>query len=63
VQLAEVVTPPPAETQVAEAAPAPVEIPASLPHTASPFPLIGLVGLISLSLAFVFRAGIKRLHR
>ena len=46
-QLAEVVTPPPAETEVAAApmAAAPV---AALPSTASSLPLMGLVGLLAL---------------
>jgi hypothetical protein len=47
VQVAEVVTPPPAKVTAAE--PAPVEPEAALPHTASPMPLIGLVGLIALA--------------
>src|ERR1700680_3262205 len=46
VQLAEVVTPPPAETEVAETLPE--QLPASLPKTASSMPLIGLLGLLSL---------------
>src|SRR5579864_4136265 len=48
VQLAEVVTPPPAE--VAETVAVTAEEPA-LPKTASPFPLIGLFGLLALSAA------------
>jgi LPXTG-motif cell wall-anchored protein len=56
VQLAEVVTPPPA--QVA-AAPAPAE-PEALPHTGSPMPLIGLVGLIALAGALVVNVVGKR---
>ncbi len=53
-------TPPPAPTPAPEPAPAPepqatmpaatpAPTPAELPHTASPFPLVGLVGLISLA--------------
>jgi hypothetical protein len=49
VQLAEVVTAPPAEALVAEA---PV---AELPRTASPMPLIGLLGLLGLGVAFTLR--------
>src|SRR5579864_6912283 len=48
VRLAEVVTPPPAE--VAETVAVTAEEPA-LPKTASPFPLIGLFGLLALSAA------------
>ncbi len=59
VQLAEVVTPPPAaETEVAAAAPAERE---SLPGTASPLPLIGLFGLLTLGGAFAVRAVTQRL--
>jgi hypothetical protein len=44
VEMAQAVTPPPAaETLVAQAAPAP-----ELPKSASPFPLIGLIGLLAL---------------
>jgi len=43
VQLAQVVTPPPAETQVAKAEPVPM-----LPATASQIPLIALFGLLAL---------------
>ena len=58
-QLAEVVTPPPAETQVA-ATPAAPE--ATLPATASPLPLIGLLGLLALGGAFTARAVSRRLQ-
>ena len=51
VQVAEVVTPPPAE-DVAE--------PAELPKTASPFPLIGLFGLLALSAALAVHVIAKR---
>jgi hypothetical protein len=51
VQEAEVVTPPPAQTEVAETVPE-----KTLPHTASPFPLIGLLGLLALGGAFTLRA-------
>ena len=48
VEIAQVVTPPPAEAQVADnTAPA-----AELPKTASPMPLIGLLGLLALGAAF-----------
>jgi hypothetical protein len=51
VQIAEVVTLPPAEVQVAE-----VAVPeATLPKTASQFPLIGLAGLLALGLALALR--------
>src|ERR1700682_3218809 len=57
VQLAEVVTPPPAETEVAQTLPE-----QSLPKTASPMPLIGLLGLLSLGGAFAVRAAASRLR-
>ena len=73
VQLAEVVTAPPAETEVATAAPAAAtaepavaSAPAStlaektLPATASNLPLIGLLGLLALSGAFAVRAFASR---
>ena len=53
--------PPPApapETQAApapEVAPAPEPAPQELPKTASPYPLVGMLGLISLGLFFVVR--------
>ena len=53
VQLAQVVTPPPAETLVAEQ---------TLPKTASPLPLMGLLGLMSLGCAFTVRAVASRLR-
>jgi len=49
VQIAEVVTPPP-----------PAELVASLPATASPLPLIALLGFLALGGAFVLRAAEKR---
>jgi hypothetical protein len=59
VQLAEVVTPPPAEeTQVAATRSAPKP---ALPGTASTLPLIGLIGLMALGGAFVVRAVADRL--
>jgi hypothetical protein len=57
VQVAEVVTPPPAETEVAQTLPE-----QSLPKTASPMPLIGLLGLLSLGGAFAVRAAASRLR-
>jgi hypothetical protein len=48
VEIAQVVTPPPAEAVAAES-PAPA---AELPTTASPMPLIGLLGLLALGAAF-----------
>jgi hypothetical protein len=60
VQLAQVVTPPPAQTEVASAAPASVE--KTLPATASTLPLIGLLAFLSLGGAFAVRAASKRLQ-
>ena len=56
VAIAEVVEPPPA------AAPAPVEVAAakSLPETASPLPLVGLLGLLSLGAGFALSLIAKR---
>jgi hypothetical protein len=48
VQLAQVVTPPPAQSEVATAAPAPTVVEKTLPATASTLPLIGLFGLLAL---------------
>jgi hypothetical protein len=55
VEVAQVVTPPPAEVAVAE----PV-VPQELPKTASPFPLIGLFGLLALSAALAIHVVAKR---
>jgi hypothetical protein len=56
VEMAEVVTPPPATEE-----PAPVEVAQNtLPKTASPLPLIGLFGLLSLGGAFTLRFVTKR---
>jgi hypothetical protein len=52
VLLAEVVTPPPAETQMAMAR--------KLPKTASQLPLIALFGLLALGLALAVRVAEKR---
>ena len=54
VQLAEVVTPPPAETEVAMAP--------ALPATAGTMPLISLFGLMALGAAFTVRGVAKRLR-
>ncbi len=65
VQLAEVVTPPPAQTEVATAQAAPMETTmpeadrAKLPATASPLPMIALFGLLALGGAFAIRATAK----
>jgi hypothetical protein len=57
VELAQVVTPPPAQTEVAAAEPPAARIaPTSLPDTASPLPLIGLVGMMALGGALAVRA-------
>ncbi|MFN0170118.1 MAG: hypothetical protein ACKV22_27175 [Bryobacteraceae bacterium] len=62
VQLAEVVTPPPAETPVATTT-APVEIAQrTLPETASPLPLIAMFGLLALGGAMAVRVVEKRLQ-
>jgi hypothetical protein len=55
VQVAEVVTPPPAEVASTVA-----EQPEELPKTASPFPLIGLFGLLALSAALAIHVIAKR---
>ena len=56
VQLAEVVTPPPALAEVAAATEK------TLPATASTLPLIGLLGLIALGGAFAVRTAARRLQ-
>jgi hypothetical protein len=53
VEIAQVVTAPPAETLVANTAPA--ELPSTLPKTASSLPLIGLFGLLALGAAFTLK--------
>jgi hypothetical protein len=58
VQLAEVVTPPPAEEVLVASAP----VQQTLPETASTLPLIGLFGLLALGGAFALRAAAKRLN-
>jgi hypothetical protein len=56
VELAEVVTPPPAQAEVAE-----VEVAQqTLPKTASPLPLIGLFGLLALGGALTLRFARQR---
>ncbi len=54
VKLAEVVTPPPAAASVAST------VAEELPRTASPFPLIGLFGLLALCAAFTLRLIARR---
>jgi hypothetical protein len=68
VQLAEVVTAPPAEAETTTASAAPMARPAAsgaadpeLPATASTMPLIGLLGLLALGGAFVVRTAARRL--
>jgi hypothetical protein len=62
VQLAQVVTPPPAQAEVAAPVPpAPRVAEPTLPNTASPLPLIALFGLTALGGAFAVRAAAKRL--
>jgi hypothetical protein len=57
VELAQVVTPPPAQAEVAAAEPQAARVaPTSLPDTASPLPLIGLVGMMALGAAVAVRA-------
>jgi hypothetical protein len=57
VQLAQVVTPPPAQTEMAMAPRA-----RRLPSTASPLPLMGLLGLLALGGTFAVRSAAKRLQ-
>jgi hypothetical protein len=59
VAVAEVVTPLPEQEVAAVTTP---ELPASLPRTASPMPLIGLLGMLSLGGAFAIRAVASRLR-
>jgi len=54
VEIAQVVTAPPAEALVAQSAPT-AELPSTLPKTASSLPLIGLFGLLALGAAFTLR--------
>src|SRR5947209_10536399 len=60
-QLAEVVTPPPAQTPAAEVAQAPTVAEKRLPATASSLPLIALLGFMSLGGGFAVRSIAKRL--
>lgn len=60
VQLAEVVTAPPVQTEMAMNTPAPAA--ATLPATASTLPLIGLFGLMALLAALATRTAAKRLQ-
>jgi hypothetical protein len=59
VAVTEVVQAPPAE--VASEQPAPAAAPETLPHTASPLPLVALVGLLSLGAWFGLSAVSKRI--
>ena len=63
-QLAEVVTPPPAQVEVATAAApaAAVEPEHVLPSTASPLPLLALAGLLAMGAFLALRATEKRLQ-
>jgi hypothetical protein len=56
VLLAQVVTPPPAQTEIAMVTP----MEKALPATASPLPLMGLLGLLALGGAFALRSAEKR---
>jgi hypothetical protein len=54
-------TPAPADNEAARVTPAPQEpaatpAPATLPHTASPYPLVGLLGMLSLGAFFLLKA-------
>jgi hypothetical protein len=60
VELAQVVTPPPAETQLADAGDNTQTVNRELPQTASPLPLIALFGLLALGGAFTLRFVEKR---
>ena len=66
VELAQVVTPPPATETEQATETAPVQMaqnrPAELPDTASPLPLLGLFGLLSLGGAFVLNVAQKRIR-
>jgi hypothetical protein len=63
VQLAEVVTPPPAEPVVADTTTVATETTTTtLPSTASNLPLIGLLGLMALGGAFAVRTAARRLQ-
>lgn len=69
VQLAEVVTVPPAEAETTVAAAAPMAAPATsgaadreLPATASTMPLIGLLGLLALGGSFAVRTAARRIQ-
>lgn len=66
VQLAQVVTPPPAAEMQLAAAPAPTATtssePAQLPATSSTMPLMGLFGLLAIGSGFVVRAATRSLR-
>jgi hypothetical protein len=59
VAVAEVVTPPPAAVEAAPVAAVPAE---TLPATASTLPLIGLLGLMALAMAFAVRSFARRIQ-
>jgi len=61
VQLAAVVTPPPAEELQVAADPVAATLPATLPATSSMMPMIALLGLMTLGAAFAVRMFAKRL--
>jgi hypothetical protein len=61
VQLAVVVTPPPAAELEPDTAPTQVAV-LTLPATASPLPMIALFGLLALGGAFAVRAAARRLQ-
>ena len=63
VQLAAVVTPPPAENEVAMATPATLVAETTLPDTASPLPLIALLGLLALGGALALPAAGRRVRK
>jgi LPXTG-motif cell wall-anchored protein len=60
VAVAEVFTPPPASASNSSSAPAPAGSPQELPKTGSPYPLIGLAGVLSLAAAGLLRLSAAR---
>lgn len=62
VQVAEVVTPPPAQTEVAMASPQSTTAAATLPSTASTLPLVAMFGFIALAGAVGVRAVASRVQ-
>ena len=53
--------PAPAAEPAPEPAPAPAAAPAELPQTASPLPLFGLIGLVSLGVSLLLQQVVKRM--